>query len=140
MELLISENIENLDQFLSRPENKKPDGSKKFEVPPNLPTGHGFLGLVYNPSTKAAYSGKQVQFLSLLCQAAGLCGQFAGYRQWNELGRVVKKGQKAVRIFVPKFKKSEDGQEAVYFRMVTVFAFEQTEPLPEASEGEVANG
>jgi hypothetical protein len=64
-----------------------------------------------------------------------------GYRQWQEVGRHVVKGQKAIYILAPCTKKVEGGNEkgepeertAVYgFRSVAVFGYEQTDgqPLP----------
>jgi antirestriction protein ArdC len=62
----------------------------------------------------------------------------AGYKRWNELGRQVIKGEKALRIFAPRFKKEKDketGKEEtkmVGFITVPVFDYSQTEgdPLP----------
>lgn len=61
----------------------------------------------------------------------------ASFKRWNELGRQVKKGSKALKIFKPNFKKVQDenGEEEtklVGFLTVPVFAYEQTEgePLP----------
>ncbi|MDE3840963.1 LtrC (plasmid) [Bacillus methanolicus] len=64
---------------------------------------------------------------------------FAPLKRWNELGRKVKKGSKAIRIFKPRFKEveTEDGTgevetKLIGFLTVPVFAYEQTEgePLP----------
>ncbi|HXY37555.1 MAG TPA: ArdC family protein, partial [Planctomycetaceae bacterium] len=68
-----------------------------------------------------------------------------GYRQWQEVGRHVKKGAKAVWILAPCTRKvetaAEDGtteeHSAVYgFRSVPVFGLEDTEgnPLPTDEE------
>lgn len=61
----------------------------------------------------------------------------ASFKRWNELGRKVKKGSKAIRIFAPRFKKveNEDGEEEtqlIGFIAVPVFDYSQTEgePLP----------
>lgn len=63
----------------------------------------------------------------------------ASFKRWNELGRKVKKGSKAVKIFKPNFKKVETNDEdesmdvqLVGFLTVPVFFYEQTEgePLP----------
>lgn len=62
----------------------------------------------------------------------------AGYKRWVKLGRYVKKGQKAIYIFAPRFKKVEDeetGEEKTVLRgfiPVPVFDYSQTEgePLP----------
>lgn len=61
----------------------------------------------------------------------------ASLKRWNELGRKVKKGAKAIRIFAPRFKKVEDENgeektELIGFIPVPVFDVAQTEgePLP----------
>lgn len=61
----------------------------------------------------------------------------ASFKRWNELGRKVRKGEKALKIFKPNFKKVEDEDgdvdtKLVGFLTVPVFAYEQTEgePLP----------
>jgi antirestriction protein ArdC len=63
----------------------------------------------------------------------------AGYRKWQELGRQVRKGETAIKIFVPFKKKMEDpdtGEERSYvtgFGLGNVFDIASTdgEPLPE---------
>lgn len=75
--------------------------------------------------------------------AALFCeGDARGYRQWEEVGRHVRKGQKAVHILVPMVKVSKERDEKtdqeverkrVYgFRSAPVFGVQQTEgePLP----------
>ena len=48
-----------------------------------------------------------------------------GYQQWRKAGRQVRKGSKAIRIFVPRKRKDD----TVYFHMACVFAFEDTDPI-----------
>jgi len=63
------------------------------------------------------------------------CSQVAGYRRWQELGRTVKKGSKAVWILAPAYYKkkveNEEGEEEevrkLYFRSVPVFDISDTE-------------
>ena len=75
----------------------------------------------------------------------------AGFKTWEKLGRMVRKGEKAIWILAPRFYKPKDNEVAtydqdgnapddaeetkmkVYFKAVPVFALEQTEgePLPE---------
>lgn len=62
------------------------------------------------------------------------CSQVAGFRKWQELGRTVKKGGKAVWILAPWFKKlekedEEEKEEKVIsgFFSVPVFDISQTE-------------
>ncbi|MFC0273588.1 ArdC-like ssDNA-binding domain-containing protein [Metabacillus herbersteinensis] len=61
----------------------------------------------------------------------------APFKRWNELGRYVKKGQQAIRIFAPRFVKAKDENsnedlKLVGFVTVPVFDCSQTEgePLP----------
>ncbi|HXY34325.1 MAG TPA: ArdC-like ssDNA-binding domain-containing protein [Planctomycetaceae bacterium] len=64
-----------------------------------------------------------------------------GYRQWEEVGRHVKKGEKAIYILVPIIKRfeaegddgtTEEGSALVGFKSAAVFGLEQTDgaPLP----------
>lgn len=63
------------------------------------------------------------------------CSQVAGYKRWQELGRTVKKGSKAVWILAPAYYKkkveNEEGEEEevrkLYFRSVPVFDIADTE-------------
>lgn len=74
----------------------------------------------------------------------------AGFKTWEKLGRMVRKGEKAIWILAPRFYKPKDNETTndqdgnapddaeetkmkVYFKAVPVFALEQTEgePLPE---------
>ncbi len=73
----------------------------------------------------------------ILCFAG--CSQVAGYKKWKELGRTVKKGQKAVWILAPWFKKvkvEKEGEEEKErkllhgFFSVPVFDIGQTEGEP----------
>lgn len=59
-----------------------------------------------------------------------------GFKQWQQAGRQVRQGQKALWIFAPSVKKAETAGEAdsVYFRLVPVFDVTQTEDAAEARE------
>lgn len=59
----------------------------------------------------------------------------ASFKRWNELGRKVKKGAKAIKIFKPNFKKvkdengiTSDEAKLVGFLTVPVFCYEQVRP------------
>jgi hypothetical protein len=57
----------------------------------------------------------------------------ASLKRWNELGRKVKKGSKALKIFKPRFKKGENEEgiedtKLIGFLTVPVFAYEQVRP------------
>ena len=70
----------------------------------------------------------------ILCFAG--CSQVAGYKKWKELGRTIKKGEKAVWILAPWFKKIETEDEEKEpkilkgFFSVPVFDISQTEGEP----------
>ena len=58
----------------------------------------------------------------------------AGFHRWRALGRYVKSGERAIRIFAPMIRLSKDGTEEIRsFKAVSVFDISQTEgkPLPE---------
>ena len=65
--------------------------------------------------------------------------QVAGFRSWQQLGRQVRKGERAIRIMAPMAVKerddagSETGDRIMFFRAVPVFDIAQTdgEPLPQ---------
>lgn len=67
----------------------------------------------------------------------------AGFRAWLKLGRCVRKGEKAIRIWAPMRLKQPDEQgkeavgERVLFRAVSVFDIAQTDPLPDVDPVEV---
>lgn len=70
-----------------------------------------------------------------------------GFRQWQEAGRKVKKGGKAILILVPRFKKvekddkeeEEENRVLIGFVAAPVFAVEDTEgkPMPEYEPPEI---
>lgn len=70
-----------------------------------------------------------------------------GFRQWQEVGRYVSKGERAVHILVPIVKREEvedetgekrERQRIVGFKSAPVFGYSQThgEPLPEEREAD----
>lgn len=58
----------------------------------------------------------------------------AGYRTWRTLGRAVRRGERAIRIYAPMRLKPDpatpDGDGRVIFRAVSVFDLAQTDPIP----------
>lgn len=84
------------------------------------------------------YSLNNTLLIALQCPHAS---HVAGFRKWLELGRCVRKGEKAIRIFAPvrsrrredeQAEKQEDENErrVVGFRLASVFDVSQTVPLP----------
>lgn len=51
-----------------------------------------------------------------------------GFQQWRKAGRVVRKGEKAIGIFLPMVRTSDDGETpGIAFRVVNVFDISQTD-------------
>jgi hypothetical protein len=79
------------------------------------------------PSSRWSLLNRTIMFISGTCDARG-------YLQWQQAGRYVKKGSKALYILVPYFKKVED--EGAPISMITgfgskaVFKVENTEGKP----------
>jgi hypothetical protein len=78
------------------------------------------------PSSKWSFTNRTLMFLSGT-------GDARGYRQWQQVNRWVKKGAKAIYIFVPCIKKEideETGEEKEflrYFKSSPVYRYEDTD-------------
>lgn len=88
----------------------------------------------YNALTRQAYSAKNATLLHEAATLAGIeCKAVAGFRQWLELGRVVKKGQHGTKIYMVVDKKDDaTNKESDKHKVVkgaTVFFHTQTIPL-----------
>ncbi len=81
-------------------------------------------------------------FIASQCPTATIVG---GFRQWLNAGRCVRKGETGLMIWVPIFKKSDNGQDAgtsdakakpddTRFLIGTVFDVSQTDELPAVVE------
>lgn len=72
------------------------------------------------------YSARNVQLLEL----AGAT-EVAGYREWQALGRQVRRGEHGIKIGAPIVKKDPDTGEAkmVNVSTATVFDVSQTDPI-----------
>jgi antirestriction protein ArdC len=79
------------------------------------------------------YSLNNTLLIALQCPHAT---RVAGFRKWLELGRCVRKGEKAIRIFAPvryRREAEDDDQnepQVSGFRLACVFDVSQTDPLP----------
>ena len=53
-----------------------------------------------------------------------------GFQQWRKAGRMVRKGEKAIGIFLPMVRTGNDGEaDGLAFRVVNVFDISQTEEI-----------
>ncbi len=93
-------------------------------------------GLPYNPVTKKHYQGINIPYLWITQQKRGyLSNQFASFKQWQEMGAKVKKGERGSRIIfyktLIKSDTNEQGEEATskipMLRLYTVFNAAQVE-------------
>jgi antirestriction protein ArdC len=101
-----------------------------------LLTSEGWQRWLHTRSRFHRYSLRNTLLIAFQCPNAT---QVAGFRRWLELGRCVRKGEKAIRIFAPvryrrcKADQTDDQNESeqlVGFRLAAVFDVSQTEPLP----------
>lgn len=73
----------------------------------------------------------------MLAYQADSVSMVGGYRQWQAVGRQVRKGEKSLGIWIPKIKKDENKQEGEisnsdlrpFFIFGNVFDVSQTEPI-----------
>lgn len=97
-----------------------------------IQTSEGFRELLRLAARFHHYSWRNWLLIFAQCPQAT---RVAGYRAWQELGRQVRRGEKAIRIIAPIFRRQEkEDQEKrlIGFREVNVFDLQQTEgePLP----------
>ena len=90
---------------------------------------------------RAAFHNYSFRNSLLIAQQRPEATQVAGYKAWQKLGRQVRKGERAIRIFAPCTRKVEDSgcdgsgdprYAVTGFRLAAVFDVSQTdgEPLP----------
>lgn len=67
----------------------------------------------------------------LIQRQEGKPGVYGGFQQWRKEGRMVRKGEKSFKIFVPKtFKDKDTGEDGLSgFIMVSMFSKEQTDEI-----------
>ncbi|MGH3004236.1 MAG: ArdC family protein [Gaiellaceae bacterium] len=105
-----------------------------------LLTSDGWQQWLRTRSRFHRYSLNNTLLIALQCPHAT---HVAGFRRWLELGRCVRKGEKAIRILAPVRYRRRDTEhvegdnddnpnheELVGFRLAAVFDVAQTEPLP----------
>jgi antirestriction protein ArdC len=119
-----------------RAERRQADRDRLREATEALLSSEGWRRWVRARSTFHVYSLSNTMLLSHQCHARGIePTHVAGFRAWIGLGRCVRKGETALRIFAPMTVKERDGHGAetgermVLFKTAFVFDVSQTEPL-----------
>src|SRR5439155_2504528 len=101
-----------------------------------LLTSEGWQRWLRTRSRFHRYSLRNTLLIAFQCPQAT---HVAGFRKWLELGRCVRKGEKAIRIFAPvRYRRpdadqtdpDEPHEQLVGFKLAAVFDVSQTEPLP----------
>jgi antirestriction protein ArdC len=99
-----------------------------------LLTSDGWQRWLRTRSRFHRYSLRNTLLIAFQCPHAT---HVAGFRKWLELGRCVRKGEKAIRIFAPvryrhrdneQNDENEAGERLVGFKLAAVFDVSQTEP------------
>ena len=114
---------------------------ESFQQPENLPKALSLIFIRRKDEVPCRHWSWHNQLLVAMCGTTDA----RGIRQWNQVGRRIKKGGKAIWILAPWTKRiteeNEEGEETVRdvligFRSVPVFAVESTDgdPLPETDE------
>lgn len=122
---------------LERAERRRHDRERLQRAAEELLCSEGWARWVRVRSMFRSYSAGNCMLLALQCHERGIVPErVAGLRTWLKLGRCVRKGEKALRIFAPVSVKDGDaaGEETaerrVFFKTAFLFELAQTEPLP----------
>jgi antirestriction protein ArdC len=120
-----------------RAERRREDRERLHVATEALLSSEGWQRWVRARAVFHSYSLQNSVLLAYQCHARGITPRrVAGFRAWLKLGRVVRKGETALKIFAPVPVKERDerdevtGKTRVFFRTAFVFADVQTEPLP----------
>lgn len=90
----------------------------------------------YNATTGVQYKGNNImRLLSAECEHGYGDGGWAGYRQWLEAGRVVRKGERGTQCMTVVRVTDDKGHETTKPRGFRVFHFDQTVELDAAEDG-----
>lgn len=102
-----------------------------------LLTSEGWQRWLRTRSRFHRYSLRNTLLIAFQCPHAT---HVAGFRKWLELGRCVRKGETAIRIFAPvRYRRRDDAEpsdgeqapeQVVGFKLACVFDVSQTDPLP----------
>lgn len=91
----------------------------------------------HNPITKREFlKGNASRLIEAMCDNDWTAGEFATFVQWKNAGRIVRQGEHGTKCLLPTITKTDNGTEVVSGKIrrgFTVFAIEQTEPIPTVS-------
>jgi N-terminal domain of anti-restriction factor ArdC len=120
-----------------RAERRCADRERLRRAAEELLSSEGWARWVHARASFRAYSAGNCMLLAQQCHERGIDpGYIAGFRSWLKLGRCVRKGETALRIFAPVTVKERDerwqqtGESRVFFKTAFVFELSQTNPLP----------
>jgi hypothetical protein len=120
-----------------RAERRCADRERLRRAAEQLLSSEGWARWVRVRSLFRTYSAGNCMLLAHQCHERGIDPSYiAGFRSWLKLGRSVRKGERALRIFAPVTVKERDergqetGQSRIFFKTAFVFELSQTEPLP----------
>jgi hypothetical protein len=120
-----------------RAERRCADRERLRRAAEELLSSEGWARWVQVRSMFRAYSAGNCMLLAHQCHERGIDPCYvAGFRLWLKLGRCVRRGETALRIFAPVTVKERDergqetGESRVFFKTAFVFELSQTEPLP----------
>ena len=123
-----------------RDERRQADRQRLKEASEQLLSSDGWARWVRARSMFHSYSASNSMLLALQFHQRGIAPErVAGFRTWLRLGRVVRKGERAMRVLAPVSIKKRDqptGEETderrVFFKSAFVFSISQTDQLPGA--------
>jgi hypothetical protein len=120
-----------------RAERRRQDRERVQQAARELLSSDGWARWVKTRAMFHSYSAGNCMLLAAQCHQRGIVPtRVAGFRTWLKLGRVVRKGETALRILAPLALKQRDEQTGedsderrVLFRTAFVFDVSQTEVL-----------
>jgi N-terminal domain of anti-restriction factor ArdC len=118
-----------------RAERRRQDRERLQQAARELLSSEGWARWVRTRAMFHAYSAGNCMLLAIQCHQRGIAPtRIAGFRTWLKLGRVVRKGETALRILAPvpvKRRDEQTGEESeerrVLFRTAFVFDVSQTD-------------
>lgn len=120
-----------------RAQRRLDDRERVKEAVSELLSSEGWARWVRARQTFHAYSAMNCMLIAAQCHERGIVPEHvAGFHTWIKLGRVVRKGEKALRILAPITVKRRDkvidetDERRVFFKTTFVFEVSQTDPIP----------